>query len=820
MLDPIGGFERIKDFFISYIETAFRISDEETAKDRRALLLEAGSLTTTPFIEPVLRYKSNPRPLEEVIREEQMSGLSEPGKIAFVELVLSGLFDGEPCDGPIKRKSKFNPYVHQVDMLLRGIRPGQPGIVTSGTGSGKTESFMLPVLATIANEAVTWAPPDPGYLKGRWWENGSYKPQREHENRPAALRALILYPMNALVDDQMVRLRRSLDSDAARAVMRERFRGNSIFFGQYTSATKVTGYEHHPRRQNDPQEIKRRKQRGEDLIEAMERFAADQAAARSHDRDAARKAREADGDVPEPTRYIFPSVDGGEMVSRWDVHIAPPDILVTNASMLGTMLSREVENGIFDKTREWLANDPNAYFFLSIDELHLVRGSAGTEVSFLIKSLLQRLGLDDPALMHKVRILASSASLPMDEENRDQSLRYLRDLFAPYGTSRAAADLGTVDPAFWRECVIEGVPHLDRERLRVLPHTPFDNLARACDPNNYGLITGVERSPTLDNALVEVGKALGLDVNTANLVQDLSRRAAALLTNACLDGNNVRATAVRVVAERLFGSSDKVTALRGLMLARALPESKGYKCTAPFGLPSFRFHGFIRNIEGLFGSVEKAGDRFLVRDLTVERGVSHGKPPTPGVRGRRLFELLYCEACGDLLLGGQRGSVDNGVYELLPSAADLENVPEKSGSEYYDRMTWAQFAVFWPHDGVPKESEKGFDRWEPAALDPATGTARVCNEAQNGWISGRLYYQTDDALMDKGRQIVRERMAQPFCCPSCGTDYSLRPRGGRANSPIRAFRTGVGKASQTRRHRDVRAPSRDQSPAEEHSVFR
>jgi ATP-dependent helicase YprA (DUF1998 family) len=181
MLDPIGGFERIKDFFISYIETAFRISDAETAEARHALLLEAGSLTTTPFIEPVLRYKSNPRPLEEVIREAQMSSLSEPGKVAFVELALSGLFDGEPCDGPIKRRSKFNPYVHQVDMLLRGIRPGHPGIVTSGTGSGNTESFMLPVLATIAKEAVAWVPPDPGYLKGCWWENGSYKPQREHD---------------------------------------------------------------------------------------------------------------------------------------------------------------------------------------------------------------------------------------------------------------------------------------------------------------------------------------------------------------------------------------------------------------------------------------------------------------------------------------------------------------------------------------------------------------------------------------------------------------------------------------------------------------
>jgi ATP-dependent helicase YprA (DUF1998 family) len=39
---------------------------------------------------------------------------------------------------------------------------------------------------------------------------------RGHCAREKALRAIILYPMNALVDDQMVRLRRTLDSDEAR----------------------------------------------------------------------------------------------------------------------------------------------------------------------------------------------------------------------------------------------------------------------------------------------------------------------------------------------------------------------------------------------------------------------------------------------------------------------------------------------------------------------------------------------------------------------------------------------------------------------------
>ena len=118
------------------------------------------------------------------------------------------------------------------------------------------------------------------------------------------------------------------------------------------------------------------------LREAMVRFEADQAAALDHDA-RARQAALAEGkEPPEATRFIFPAMDGGEMVSRWDMQACPPDILVTNASMLGAMLAREVEDQIFDKTRDWIASDPDAYFYLVFDELHLVRGSPGTEVSF------------------------------------------------------------------------------------------------------------------------------------------------------------------------------------------------------------------------------------------------------------------------------------------------------------------------------------------------------------------------------------------------------------------------------------------------------
>ncbi len=50
MLDPIGGYERIRDFYISYLDTAFRIRHEELADTRRDLLRRPGTLTTVPLL--------------------------------------------------------------------------------------------------------------------------------------------------------------------------------------------------------------------------------------------------------------------------------------------------------------------------------------------------------------------------------------------------------------------------------------------------------------------------------------------------------------------------------------------------------------------------------------------------------------------------------------------------------------------------------------------------------------------------------------------------------------------------------------------------
>ena len=296
----------------------------------------------------------------------------------------------------------YECYRHQAEMLRRGVRAGEPGIVTSGTGSGKTESFLLPVLAMLAREAVGWPEPHQKYLQRRWWqdvigrpypgwkefpseskptkkepERTPFLPQRRGEKRPAAIRALILYPMNALVEDQMVRIRLALDSEEARRTQDENFHRNRIFFGRYTSVTPVTGFDRHPRREA-LQDLARRRAKLVNLFREMRELQSTQQHARKQD--APR--------LQDHPRFQFPSVDGSEMCSRWDMQEHPPDILISNVSMLSAMLAREVEAPIFEKTRTWLLENEDAYFFLVLDELHLTarfgrnRGKLSTEIAF------------------------------------------------------------------------------------------------------------------------------------------------------------------------------------------------------------------------------------------------------------------------------------------------------------------------------------------------------------------------------------------------------------------------------------------------------
>ena len=785
MLDPIGAYQEIHNLYLSYLDTVYRLRRGDLAAERKKLLSEPGTLMPEPFLEPILRYRPSPKAFEAFLDDESeanpLGKFSREQRLAILEMIFSGLFPGQEGGGELQRTSVFKPYTHQVEMLWRGLKPGHPGIVTSGTGSGKTESFLLPVLSELVAEATRWPSPQPRYLENQWWQEGNkFVLHRDGESsqRPKAVRALLLYPMNALVEDQMVRLRKMLDSAEANQVMNKRAKGNRIFFGRYTGASPVAGYREHPRLK----EPTKQRQRCERVKKAMQD-------AHKHYQQAANFDQQKD----DTTRFLFPSPDGAELISRWDMQETPPDLLVTNISMLNAMLSREVEAPIFDQTRAWLEADPDAYFFLVLDELHLIRGSTGTEMASLLRLLINRLGLDQPALRHKLRILASSASLPLEGDKREQSLQYLYDFFGSLGTHTDPLALGAQKSDDWASSVVTGYALLPKPiHQNTLPSEPFEKLLDyLCLPNSHfigKLDHLLNEDFELKQLIIECGLALGL--NSSSTPSLVIQEAAARLMLACQgEDGSIRARALSSLAQSLFGSDCELAALRGLTLLRGLGDE-----LPNMDATSFRQHLFLRSLEGLFASAKSIDGRVSYLGLTVERGASHLHV---GDDSSRLFELFHCESCHSEFIGGRRGKLSLGgpreLYEILPNTSELERLPEAGAEVALEQLSHDDFLLFWPSQQEPQRGDNDREEWLPAWLDTRNGQVQRCrpNTPDEPYILlGCLFHRRDTEAARKS-----PKTAGPNACPACGADYSRRSEEYR-KSPIRSFKTGFDKTSQ------------------------
>jgi DEAD/DEAH box helicase domain-containing protein len=365
--NPIDVGRSINDTVLRYIDTAFYLRDEGLRRERRRLLTDDVRLLPYPLLEPVLPYDDE----VDAINACREAGLTDDE----AGWLVHGLFGTTPG-------SEVRLRQHQADALRVAMSKEGPNnpVITSGTGSGKTESFLLPVLARLLLESRTWA--QKRQPVNAWWdEAGRWSPARRDETRPSAVRTMVLYPTNALVEDQMSRLRRT-----ARRIHDSG--GPSLWFGRYTSgAPGGTAVPSTTRK--DP----RVTDLGKDLRLLVSEY-------------------EALAHQPEVRDYLA-DPRRAELVTRWDMIANAPDMLVTNYSMLNVMLMRQLEAPIFEQTRQWLASDPSNVFTLVVDELHLYRGTQGSEVALIIRNLLLRLGLEPDS--PQVHVISTSASLDDDQ---------------------------------------------------------------------------------------------------------------------------------------------------------------------------------------------------------------------------------------------------------------------------------------------------------------------------------------------------------------------------------------------------------------------
>src|SRR5579884_1123863 len=330
-LTPSEAFEHIKEAMIEYLETAYKIAHPAVFAERGEILRQRGVVAQAPFIEATPAFPAAHK-LEEL--EKMYPHIVPLGLAALVQ-------HGVPVD-------RFPLYTHQEEALLTAFSDRPNLLVATGTGSGKTESFMLPILSDILQEASSWEPVMSQQQPGRFDPVQGWLHSRRHERRPAAMRGIILYPMNALVNDQLSRLRRILSRVASPDWQKSHLRGNVIHFGMYTGLAQPTG-------------SWTNKQTRDRFAAYLEKLRQDWEQLREDLRDTA----------------TWPRPDSTEMLCRWDIQMAPPDILVTNYSMLEYMLIRPIEARIFELTRRWLESTPEARITLVLDEAHTYTGAKG-----------------------------------------------------------------------------------------------------------------------------------------------------------------------------------------------------------------------------------------------------------------------------------------------------------------------------------------------------------------------------------------------------------------------------------------------------------
>lgn len=200
-----------------------------------------------------------------------------------------------------RMKRDLRPYAHQLATWRASLEEEKSVLVTSGTGSGKTECFLIPLLNDLLGQV-----------------------------RPGGgVQAILLYPLNALIESQRERL-----SAWAEGL------GGRVRFALYN------------------------------------------------------------GDTPESPRKAGQASSSFELRNRRDIRATPPDILVTNITMLEYLLLREQDRTLVELSQ-------GALRWIVLDEAHSYVGSQAAEMALLLRRVRTAFGVD-PA---QVRLIATSATI-------------------------------------------------------------------------------------------------------------------------------------------------------------------------------------------------------------------------------------------------------------------------------------------------------------------------------------------------------------------------------------------------------------------------
>jgi Lhr-like helicase len=574
MINPVKIGDDLKESYLRYIKAGIPLVDEYYEKEREKLYREDGIIMQPPYIEIVKKYEGK-KTLSEICEENGIN-------MEIAGFLNRGLLCTE--NGEERRL-----YEHQEQAIVDVLKNKKNMVIITGTGSGKTESFLIPLLANIIEESFSW---------------------KQNDKEPA-LRSIIFYPLNALAEDQMVRLRKSLVREEVKKWYEENHIKERITFGRYISRTP-----------KDKSDLKYRelKYRWDSIKQNIDNT-------------------KDDGQRKNLQTLIYTGPccdkDSAEIIDRKSMQNNPPDILITNYSMLNIMLMRKAEQSMFDKTREWLANDKRNTFTLVIDELHTYRGTAGTEVAYIIKVLLHRLGLSPSS--PQVRFLASSASMSVSGESQ----KYISDFFST-DNSRFSSLFTLIADKAEEKITRNSLPPLPLEKFREISDACVN---ASCEEAVNNLFPGAKSATNFveTNKLLEWLRYALQDTKTGNLAAKSTGRIAGIL----FDGIDAK-------EQKLF--------LEIFMVLLNMAKDRDALAYQPI-----RAHYFLRNVEKIYMCVNSGCDAVEpeFRNKNRQYGKMYSQPLSRCSCGSLIYEAIVCRHCGELFFCG-----------YIDHAGKLVNVPD------------------------------------------------------------------------------------------------------------------------------------------------
>lgn len=567
-----------------YIEATYHISHPQLVEQRHELLEERGVISQRPYLESTPKYRKTKR-------FRDIGGLN-PRILEVFESVTSAA-------GDLGRLIYDPPYQHQAAAVRAALVDGKSMVVMTGTGSGKTESFLLPILGKLAREAAS-------------------KPKAFREQ--PGIRALVLYPMNALVNDQLGRMR-LLFGDPRVTKAFASLAGRPARFARYTSRTLYPGV-------RDPKKDQvRLKPIGDYYVAKLTDTTATELVRQLQER--GKWPAKADlakwygksgshwrAKSGEYLRCVMLPADP-ELLTRHEVHAQPPDVLVTNYSMLEYMLMRPLERPVFDATRQWLASNPSENFLLVLDEAHLYRGAAGTEVALLLRRLRKRLGIE----ADRLQVICTSASF----SNPTKAAEFGASL-----TGKAAADFE----------VIRG----DLDLRSSAAAAESEDAAQLCAfdlERFYDATSDEERLRCAAGFLAFRGvKPEGsLEVALYRALADYPPMG--LLINETMP----EAWPVDQLEQHVFPGLTPSEAARAMSVLLALGSNAKPSSKEP-GLLPCRVHAFFRGLPGLWVCSDPECSALPPERSNGPAGKLYAQPRELCDCGARVFELFTCRHCG------------------------------------------------------------------------------------------------------------------------------------------------------------------------------